>query len=161
MQSTSSRFETTLPKEHFYSPPPKPAIKPETAADRRNLRTLGIIAVTFIATVQLITLLRQPAAVVTPPTPAATPPTAQVMPYIQVTPEVRRAQLVAPPIGSTSSTIMPDGHSTVVRYMGTLGSFDQLPRNPQWGDMWRIPRSGASWVWYTPAGFTRPAWVDP
>src|SRR5690348_13129059 len=123
MQSISSRFETTLPKEHFYSPPPKPTIKPATAADWRTLGIVGIIAVTFIATVQIITQ-RQPAAVVTTPTPAvaaapaATPPTAQVMPCIRVTPEVRRAQLVAAPIGSTYWTTMPDGHSTVVRYMG-------------------------------------------
>jgi hypothetical protein len=159
MQSISSRFETTPPKEQFFSPPPKspPAIKPQTATDWRTLGFVGIFAVTFIATVYI---LRPPAnsfdkRVATPTATTAVP--AQPAP----TPEVRRAELIAPPIGSAYWATMPDGHSTTVRYMGTMDSFDQLPRNPQLGDMWRIPQSGANWVWYTPAGFTRPAWVAP
>src|SRR5258708_4157658 len=160
MQSTSSRFETTLPKEHFYSPPPKRTIKPATAADWRTLGIVGIIAVTFIATVQLLTQ-RQPAAAVTATAAAAAPTAPDPATPPQVTPEVRRAQLLTWPLGATGWTTMPDGHRIVVRYMGAVDTFDQLPRTPQWSDMWKVTQSGASWVWYTPVGFTRPAWVDP
>ena len=106
------------------------------------------------------------------PTPA---PRFQPTPALPLTPtlpspEVRRAELavtvkraefVGLPVGWQGYEKMPDGSIVQVRYMGEAASFDQLPRNPSLGDMWRIPASKASWIWSTPAGFAAPAWVDP
>ena len=78
-----------------------------------------------------------------------------------VLPEVRRADFVGLPIGWQGFITMPDGHGLIVRYMGEVATFDQLPRNPQWSDMWKVAESGASWVWYMPSGFSGPSWVDP
>ena len=76
-------------------------------------------------------------------------------------PAVRRAELVGIPSGTELGITMPDGHQLIVRYMGEVASFSQLPRNPNWSDMWKVTESGASWVWYMPSGFSGPAWVDP
>jgi hypothetical protein len=56
---------------------------------------------------------------------------------------------------------MPDGRQMVVRYMGTVGHFSQLPVNPQWADMYKVTESGHSWVWCLPSGFAASASVDP
>ncbi len=45
------------------------------------------------------------------------------------------------PSGTELGINMPDGHQLIVRYMGEVASFSQLPRNPQWSDMWKVTES--------------------
>jgi hypothetical protein len=78
-----------------------------------------------------------------------------------ILPDVRRAELVQIPIGYTGQVTMPDGQQIVVTYRGTVPTFDQLPRQPGWNDMWKVTESGHAWVWTTPSGFSSPAWQDP
>ena len=73
-----------------------------------------------------------------------------------VGPDVRRAELVDIPIGTTGPVTMPDGQQIVVTYRGTVPTFDQLPRQPGWNDMWKVTESGHAWVWTTPSGFSAP-----
>jgi hypothetical protein len=99
------------------------------------------------------------------PTPALVPPAlapiAPAPPVRRAELAVKRAQFVGLPVGWTGNELMPDGSIVPVRYMGEVGYFDHLPRNPSYGDMWKVTSSGAAWVWTTPAGFAAPAWVDP
>ena len=74
---------------------------------------------------------------------------------------VRRAELVSVPIGTSGPTIMPDGQLVVVTYRGSVPSFDNLPSDPQLGDMWHVTESNHDSVWCVPAGFASSAWLDP
>ena len=42
--------------------------------------------------------------------------------------------------------------------MGTVGRFSEIPPNPVPGDLWNVTETGASWVYFTPAGYNHPAW---
>jgi hypothetical protein len=53
MEATTPRFETTIPKARFFTPPTSP---PKTGTGKpRSLGVVAILALTFLATVQLIT----------------------------------------------------------------------------------------------------------
>jgi hypothetical protein len=162
--------ELLRPKRPRMFHPPEP---PHKRSRFEEIRTVGntivlwAIGIAFIiALFSIASRVPKPApvapAVIVQPTPA--PPLTPVVPQ----PEVRRAQLavkraqfVGLPIGWQGQEQMPDGSVVSIRYMGEVGYFDSLPRNPALGDMWKVTSSGASWVWTTPAGFAAPAWVDP
>ena len=124
------RFETTIPKASVFTPPTSP---PKTGTGKpRSLGVVAILALTFLATVQLITS-RQPAAPVTkaPVAPTAvlqTPPAPPVPEVRLPTPAttsglVPRAKLIhIRPIGTFERDTMPDGRVIGTTYRGELPS---------------------------------------
>jgi len=96
------------------------------------------------------------------PTPAAAVPPSAPEPLVlraqPVEPVVRRAMPVE---GQYYAVPVPDGRTVLVRYMGTVPTFDQLPKDPALYDLYRVAASGHAWVFMQPAGFSAPAWVDP
>lgn len=173
MNRVEPQFEGTLPRD-FFSPKTVP-----TKREPGNSRILmtAIIASAVVASVAIVAWnpVSRPAAPVMSldvPAPTPTPVIEQPRPVapepehlapraLPVDPVVRRAELVDIPIGTSGRVQMPDGHELVVTYRGTVPTFNQLPRNPQWSDMYRVTESGHAWVWCLPAGFNAPAWVDP
>lgn len=113
----------------------------------------------------------QPAIPVPAPTPvplAAPTPATLAMPLPTPEPLVLRAQLIEREVrraslreGQFFAIQMPDGSVPLIRYMGVVPSFDQLPRNPNLYDLYKVVSSGHAWVFMQPAGFAAPAWVDP
>ena len=179
--------ELLRPKRaHTFRPPPNAGTgKLEKAQKFVNTLFFWMLALAFVLTLcaiaswqgekraakkadQAILRTVAPTPVSTPrptPPPALTPPPTQTYApkakLVRLPESPRRAEYVGLPIGWQGNEQMPDGRITPVRYMGEVGYFDNLPRNPNFGDMWKVTSSGNSWVWYTPAGFSRPAWVDP
>jgi hypothetical protein len=104
----------------------------------------------------------QPPLVAPTPAPLAMPLPTPVLVVraqpIEPMPVVRRASLVE---GQFFAIQMPDGSVPLIRYMGNVANFDQLPRNPNLYDLWHVGSSGHSWVFMQPVGFSAPAWVDP
>lgn len=185
MQSTTPRFdatfERTLPKEHFYSPPPAKTVRPPSAADWRTLGVVGILAATFITTVALIAPRQDNPRLASPRNgqdgvlalPAGNPDhTTVTAPPL---PEVRRAAPVPVPgapraelvhvrgLGVIENDRMPDGRILTTRYKGELSNAAGLPTHgAQLGDMWFTHNDGHTWV-LAPviAGSSTVGWVDP
>ena len=167
--TTQSRFECEIPREQWYFPPAPPKVRKKPAFDQSDWRALGITAIlaaTFVATVP--TPVPAPAATRVPdlPTVLPEPPAARraelATPRAElVVPDVRRAELVDIPLGTTYRVAMPDGNPLLVTYKGDVSSFDQLPKQPGWNDMYRVAGSGHSWVWTMVPAIGRPAWIDP
>jgi hypothetical protein len=176
----TDRFETTLPKEHFFNSPRTKKQSKQT--DWHAVIITGIVAVTFIAAVKQI-VTHQPAA--TPaPAPAVVAPHKEVKPedfgFIPVPtplPEVRRATPVPVPVPSTPRAQlvhlrpigtyeydqMPDGRTLQTLYKGELPSAANLPRSGgQPGDMWFTRNDGHTWVLAPIAGGSQTVgWIDP
>jgi hypothetical protein len=93
------------------------------------------------------------------------------------TPEVRRAEPVPVTVRRAALLRLPTqeigvykwcdlpsvwgGGRVWARYMGTVGRFPEIPLNPVPGDLWNITETGAGWIYFTPAGYSQPAWIDP
>jgi hypothetical protein len=172
--------ELLRPKRaRMFRPPEPPPAKPSRLEEARkfvNTAVLLAMGVAFIfAMFAMASRKTAPVSTLPPPysygpapTPAPAPAARAEVTIQQPNPVVRRAelavkraQLVGLPVGWQGREQMPDGSIVSVRYMGEVGYFDHLPRNPALGDMWKVTSSGAAWVWTTPAGFAAPAWVDP
>lgn len=158
---TLPRFESALPRTFFS---PKAVTKPAKQTDWRAVAVTAILTTGFV----VIATHQEPISRSAAPLPVSTPqpvPTlapAERAPRAQlVGPTVRRAEFVNYPIGFVGPVTMPDGSQTQIRYMGNVPSFGQLPRAPHLADMYGVTQSGHSWIWMMPAGFARPAWVDP
>lgn len=181
MQSTTPRFdatfEKTLPRAFFTKRPP--IIKPSTSTDWRTLGIVGILALTFIATVQIVTnprlasprnsqggVLALPAGNPDHTTNAVTaPPLPEVRRAAPVpVPGAPRAQLIhVRGIGTVENDRMPDGRLLTTTYKGELPAVGDLPRTgAQLGDMWFTRRDGHAWVLApVAAGSSTVGWVDP
>jgi hypothetical protein len=72
----TDRFETTLPKEHFFNSPPVKKVPKQSKRDWHAVIITGIVAVTLIAAIKQITqhLTLSPAGVAPVATPAPPPP---------------------------------------------------------------------------------------
>ena len=171
MQIHSDRFETTLPKERFFTPPTKPPVRKST--DWRAVIITGIIAVAFCAIVKQFTSLQLPVPPAPTPTwtpPPTDPPAPTPVPRLQ-TPVLPapldvppHAQLVhVRPIGSIENNVMPDGRVLTTRYMGELPNTSHLPtRGGQLGDEWFTRADQHCWVLApVTTGSQTIGWVDP
>lgn len=157
------------------TPPPRKSSRLEEARKFVNTAVLGASGLAFIFAMMVVVAsvlfnrAKEETRPVPAPTPAAVAPTPRsyvygpppTVPAPRAELAVKRATFVGLPVGWRGSETMPDGSIIPVTYKGEVGYFDSLPRNPALGDMWKVLSSGASWVWYTPAGFSAPAWVDP
>jgi hypothetical protein len=171
--------ELLRPKRARMFRPPDPPVKPSRLEEARKVVNMAMFLAMGIAFIFAMLAIANyctgrretvaPAPIISP-TPAVVRPTSRPVPtptLVPVTPvrraelAVKRAALVGLPIGWQGQETMPDGSTLPVRYMGEVGYFDHLPRNPTLGDMWKVTSSGAAWVWTTPANFSVPAWVDP
>ena len=179
---TSPRFETTLPREHFFAPKTNPLTR---SAKQNDWRGVGITAIIATAVVTPIGILRQePASRLEPlsrpvpvslpvPTPAPIPtpiPVSTPAPVVPPSPEplVLRAQPVEPVVrrglpveGNLYAVSMPDGRNLLVRFMGSVRSFDELPKHPNLYDLYQVASSGHSWVFMMSPTLGRTAWIDP
>jgi hypothetical protein len=186
----TDEFDCTPPREaveelrrtkrtfHPPDPPPRKSSRLEEARKMVNTAMFLAMGIAFIFAMLTIAtrheenrsadrkiLYTNPVPAPTPtPVPTPAPPLPPTLPLPQVRRAelaVKRAEFVGLPVGWQGDIHMPDGTPMSVRYMGKVSSFEQLPRNPSYGDMWKVIASGATWVWCTPAGFAAPAWVDP
>lgn len=113
---------------------------------------------------------RQPATPSEPVVSPAPPPVPTPVPVVQPAPEplalraqpvdpvIRRASLVE---GQFFAVQMPDGTVPLIRYMGSVASFDDLPKLPNLYDLYIVRLSGHSWVFMTSPTLGRAAWIDP
>ena len=183
----TDRFETTLPKEHFFNSPPVKEAPRQSKRDWHAVIITGIVAVTFIATVKQVTQhwTLSPAGVAPVATPAAkrwTPadagdkpaplpdpriedvptPAARALPVPVVS--APRAQLLhIRAIGTFENDRMPDGRTLGTTYRGELPNPGALPRRgAQLGDMWYTRNDGHTWVLAPIAGGSQTVgWIDP
>lgn len=172
MQIHSDRFETTLPKEHFFNSP-----RFSLRRTRRPQPWLGflILGSIFLSAILAVTHHNPPPPVSQPePTPPPAPPplpeikpvaAPRAQPVISpVTDGVPRAQLVhIRPVGTFENDRMPDGRLLQTLYKGELPSAASLPRKGgQPGDMWFTRADQHTWV-LAPifAGSQTLGWVDP
>ena len=175
----TDRFETTLPKEHFFNSPPVKEAPRQSKRDWHAVIITGIIAVTIIAAIKQI-VSHQPAPVAATPAyqgaiPDPTPVVAPTPP--PPLPEVRRAEPVPVPvpsvpraqllhiraIGTFENDRMPDGRTLGTTYRGELPNPGALPRRgAQLGDMWYTRNDGHIWVLAPIAGGSQTVgWIDP
>jgi hypothetical protein len=167
MQIHSDRFETTIPKEHFFTRPPTSALPKKTQRPWLGYLITGVAVAVLVGSFQHQSPSLSPAGVT--PAPVATPPplpdpspVPRAMPVAVAT--APRAQLLhIRPIGVFENDRMPDGRVLGTTYRGELQSALQLPRTgAQPGDMWYTRADGHCWV-LAPvyAGSQTMAWVDP
>jgi hypothetical protein len=173
--ATTPQFEGAVRRDFFDpKPPSRPAKQP---TDWRTVILTGIIAAAVVST-EAIVAWKPPSRPVPVPEVKAKPEvTSEIRstsespaPVVQPTPEplVVRAQPIEPTVrralpveGQLYLTTMPDGKTLLVRYMGSVPGFDQLPRNPNLYDLYKVAGSGHAWVFMQPAGFSHACWVDP
>ena len=183
----TDRFETAIPKEHFFNSPPVKEAPKQSKRDWHAVIITGIVAVTFIAAVKQVTQhsTLSPAGVTPVATPAAkrwTPgpddgtkaplpdpriedvptPAARALPVPVVS--TPRAQLLhIRAIGTFENDRMPDGRTLGTTYRGELRSVANLPTTGgQLGDMWYTRNDGHTWVLAPIAGGSQSVgWIDP
>ena len=172
----TDRFETTLPKEHFFNSPPVKEAPKQSKRDWHAVIITGIVAVTFIAALKQVTQhsTLSPAGVAPVATPAPPPPFPDPRIEDVPTPAARalpvpvvsapRAQLLhIRAIGTFENDRMPDGRTLGTTYRGELPNPGALPRRgAQLGDMWYTRNDGHTWVLAPIAGGSQTVgWIDP
>jgi hypothetical protein len=171
-----------MPETYLNSPKTKPVIPPAKPLHLTPIIIAAIAAGTIISISDIIrkppsrpveisrpppivaeAVPSRPATVI--PLPIATPAPAPLAPP---EPLVLRAQPVEPIVrrglpveGQLYLVRMPDGTMPLIRYMGVVRDFGDLPKHPNLYELYRVAQSGHAWVFMQPAGFSAPAWVDP
>jgi hypothetical protein len=168
MRMQTDRFETTLPKEHFFTRPPVP-----TRSAKRKSGWLGTLILGGISGMALMAIFHQssqspagvsPAPTVAVPTPPPLPdPTvARALPVgVATAPRAHLVHIRA--LGTYENDRMPDGRVLNTLYKGELPAVANLPAHGgQPGDMWYTKNDGHCWV-LAPiaAGSQTTGWVDP
>jgi hypothetical protein len=168
MRIHTDPFETVLPKERFFTPPPKPETAP-----RRPVWSFVICGGILLAAILTVTRPQPMAAPAAPSREVQAPSAAGSRPLPDPSPVPRampvavttapRAQLLhIRPIGVFENDTMPDGRVLGTTYRGELADVANLPKFGQLGDMWYTRRDGHCWV-LAPiyAGSQATGWVDP
>jgi hypothetical protein len=91
-------------------------------------------------------------------TPSLAPVHVERAELVEALPVLKRA---LPVVGAHYPATLPEGQLVTTTWKGTVADFSDLPKNPALGDEFGVPRSGHSWIWATPYGWSHPAWIDP
>jgi hypothetical protein len=166
MRIQSDRFETTLPKEHFFNSP-RPKQAPKQPPVFLGYLLAGTIIGAFAMAIPKLHQESAPIATKTaaptpPPLPEVSVPVARALPV--PVPSTPRAQLIhIRPIGTFENDTMPDGRILGTTYKGELPSAANLPRTGgQLGDMWFTRADSHAWVLApTTVGSQTLGWIDP
>jgi hypothetical protein len=163
----TDRFETTIPKEHFFNSP-RTKQAPKQLPVFLGYLLAGAIIGGFVMAIPKLhqestpVVTKEIVAPTPPPLPEVSAPVvARAMPV--PVPSTPRAQLLhIRAIGTFENDRMPDGRIVGTIYRGELPSAANLPRHGQIGDMWFTRADGHVWVLAPIAvGSQITGWVDP